>query len=291
MTKREHQLPTPPQQDGNGETALNSNEIHKRVDELGASQAWNHNYTLPYGVETRPGAQASHGKNLVKIERLKPLFDAIGLNGKSVLDVGCNEGFFSLHLADAGAKVVGIDIDEQRIAKARYVQSVLSEGKDVRFDSLDIYSPQFKAFDRFDLCLCLGFIHRVPDPFSAIAALGDRADMIIFEWKALKFGPHDDAFAYFSPKSIDEADYYGTEYWLLSYAALERILQRIGFKHFHRIDDPRQRRAILVAGRQRHPLFDRPDRIIHRGRLRALLTHGKRFLRTVFNIITGRLNA
>lgn len=270
---------------------MNSIEIQRRVDELGALQAWNHNYTLPHGVETRPGAQVSHGKNLVKLERLKPLFHAIGLNRKSVLDVGCNEGFFSLHMAGEGAKVMGIDIDEQRIAKARYVQSVLGEGKDVRFDSLDIYSPQFKKLDRFDLCLCLGFIHRVPDPFSAIAALGDRADMIIFEWKALKFGPHDDAFAYFSPKSIDEADYYGTEYWLLSYAALERILKRIGFKHFHRIDDPRQRRAILVAGRQKHPLFDRPDQIIHSGRLRALLTHGKRFLKTVVNIITGRLNA
>jgi SAM-dependent methyltransferase len=270
---------------------LNSDDIQKRVDELGALQAWNHNYTLPHGVETRPGAQVSHGKNLVKLERLKPLFDAIGLNGKSVLDVGCNEGFFSLHMAGEGAKVMGIDIDEQRIAKARYVQSVLDEGKDVRFDSVDIYSPQFKAFERFDLCLCLGFIHRVPDPFTAIAALGDRADMIIFEWKALKFGPHDDAFAYFSPKPIDQTDYFGTEYWLLSYAALERILQRIGFKHFHRIDDPWQRRAILVAGRQHNLLFDRSDQIMHRGRMRALLTHCKRFLQTVVKIITGRLNA
>ncbi len=270
---------------------MNSNEIQRRVDELGAFQAWNHNYTLPHGVETRPGAQVSHGKNLVKLERLKPLFAAIGLDGKSVLDVGCNEGYFSLHMAGEGAKVVGIDIDEKRIEKARYVQSVLSDGKNVRFDSVDIYSPQFRAFDRFDLCLCLGFIHRVPDPFSAIAALGDRADMIIFEWKALKFGPHDDAFAYFSPKPVDEGDFYGTEYWLLSYAALERILRRIGFKHFHRIDDPRQRRVILVAGRQHHLLFDRPDLIIHRGRLRALLTHGKRCLKTIVNILTGRLNA
>ena len=270
---------------------MKSNEIQKRVNELGALQAWNHNYTLPHGVETRPGAQLSHGKNLVKLGRLKPLFDAIGLNGKSVLDVGCNEGFFSLHMAGAGGKVMGIDIDEQRIAKARYVQSILGEGKDIRFDTVDIYSPQFKAFNRFDLCLCLGFIHRVPDPFSAIAALGDRADMIIFEWKALKFGPHDDAFAYFSPKPIDEADFYGTEYWLLSYSALERILLRIGFKHFHRIDDPRQRRAILVAARQWHPLFDLPDQIIHRGRLRALLTHGKRFLGTLIGVLSGRINA
>lgn len=267
------------------------NDIQKSVDDLAAVQPWNHNYSLPHGVETRPGAQVSHGKNLVKLERLEPLFRTIGLKDKSVLDVGCNEGFFSLHMAAEGAKVLGIDIDEHRIAKARYVQALLGEGKQVRFDNVDIYSPAFKALDRFDLCLCLGFIHRVPDPFSAIAALADRSDMIIFEWKALKFGPHDDAFAYFSPKPVDKADYYGTEYWLLSYAALERILQRVGFKHFHRIDDPRQRRAILVAGRHPHALFDQPDHIIHQGRMRALLSHGKRCLRTFAGIITGRVNA
>lgn len=270
---------------------MNKNDIQKRVDELGALQPWNHNYALPHGVETRPGPQLSHGKNLVKLKRLGPLFESIGLQGKSVLDVGCNEGFFSLHMATKGANVLGIDIDEHRIEKARYVQTLLGEGRNVRFDCLDIYSAEFKALDRFDLCLCLGFIHRVPDPFSAVAALADRSDMIVFEWKALKFGPHDEAFAYFSPKPIDQADYYGTEYWLLSYAALERILQRVGFRYFHRVDDPRQRRAILVAGRHEHPLFEQPDYIIHRGRLPALLTHGKRCLKTVIGILNGRLNA
>jgi SAM-dependent methyltransferase len=270
---------------------LNINDIQNRVNDLGSLQPWNHNFALPNGVETRPGNQISHGKNLVKLERLKPLFDEIGIKDKSILDVGCNEGFFSLYMADAGAKVTGIDIDEQRITKALYVQSILGEGKDIHFKSVDIYSQEFKAFNRFDLCLCLGFIHRVPDPFSAIAALGDRTDMIIFEWKALKFGPHDEAFAYFSPKPVDEADYYGTEYWLLSYAALERILERVGFKYFHRIDDPRQRRAILVAGRQPHSLFERSDNIIHRNRLLIFLTHAKRFSRVILNIINGRLNA
>ena len=62
----------------------------------------------------------------------------------------------------------------------------------------------------FDICLCLGFIHRVPDPFSAVEAISSKANIIIFEWKALKFGSHDESFAYFSDKNIDEDDYYGT---------------------------------------------------------------------------------
>ncbi|MFL0799727.1 MAG: methyltransferase domain-containing protein [Agarilytica sp.] len=266
-------------------------QIEQRITELGDIQPWNHNYALPEGVETSPGKQESHGKNLVKLDRLQPIFDLFGLNGKSVLDVGCNEGFFSLHMGKAGADVLGLDIDEHRITKAKYVQSLIGGESKVRFDNVDIYSDQFKALPRFDLCLCLGFIHRIPDPFTAIASLADRTNVIMFEWKALKFGPHDEPFAYFSPKGVDDKDYYGTEYWLLSYAALESILKRQGFKHFHRIDDPRQRRAILVAGRSEHAIFEQKDVVAHRGRIPALLSHGKRALKTFVGILSGKVNA
>lgn len=267
------------------------NTIESTVQLLGQQQPWNHNFELPHGVETNPGSQVSHGKNLVKLTRLEPLLDDIGLAQKAVLDVGCNEGFFSIRMAKAGARVLGIDIDEKRIEKARFVKEALGHGDEVTFDLMDIYSKEFKSLPRFDLCLCLGFIHRVPDPFRALAALADRSDTIVFEWKALKSGPHDDAFAYFSPKEIDEANFYGTEYWLLSYAAVERIMRRCGYRYFHRIDDPRQRRAILVAGRHPHAVFDRPDVIVHRGRIKSLASHTKRFFRTVVGLVTGRVNA
>ena len=269
----------------------NKDEIQEMVLTLNANQPWNHNYKLPGGVETRPGAQDSHGKNIIKLKRLEPLFDVIDLKGRNVLDVGCNEGFFSLHMASKGANVRGLDIDQYRIEKARYIKSLLGEGKEIRFEQLDIYSSEFKELPRFDLCLCLGFIHRIPDPFTAMAALGDHSDMIIFEWKALKFGPHNEPFAYFSPKPVDEKNYYGTEYWLLSYAAVERILQRVGFQYFHRIDDPAQRRAILVAGKQHHPVFDRADVIKHRGRFRSMLSHMKRCINTFIGVVSGRINA
>ena len=92
------------------------------------------------------------------------------------------------------------------------------------------------------LLLCLGFIHRIPDPYNAISLLGEKSEIIIFEWKTLKFGPHDQPL-YFSQKPIDEEDYHGTEYWILSFSALESILKRVGFKYFYKIDDPSYRRA------------------------------------------------
>jgi SAM-dependent methyltransferase len=268
----------------------NREALEEKVRELGLAQPWNHNFDLGDGVQTAPGVQRSHGKNTVKLERLKPLFDGIGLRGKRVLDIGCNEGFFALYMAAQGASVIGIDVDEQRIAKARFVQSLIGSGN-VDLNVTDIHSPAFAALPEVDLCVCLGVIHRVPDPVAALSAIAKKADMLLLEWKALKFGPHDDAFAYFTAKPVDRQDYYGTEYWLPSFAAVERILARLGFSEFHRVDESTQRRAILVAGRRHHAIFDRPDINIPRSRIRSLLSHTKRYVRTVAGIMTGRVNA
>jgi SAM-dependent methyltransferase len=211
------------------------------------------------------------------------LLEAIGVAGKRVLDVGCNEGFFSFHLASAGAEVLGIDVDPHPIAKAQFVASVTG-GAGVQFRVLDMYSGEFGTLPAFHLALCLGVLHLVPDLFRALAALVAKMDLLLLEWKALKFGPHDEAFAYFSPKGVDESDFYGTEFWLLIHATVERMLRRLGFSRFHRIDNPSQRRALLVAGKVDHAVFDRPDVVLHRGRLLALLSHTKRYVRTVLGI-------
>ena len=267
------------------------NNINEEVSKLGNIQDWNHNFVLPGNIETNPGKQTSHGKNLVKLERLKPIFEKIGLDKKNVLDMGCNEGFFSQYLASNGSRVQGIDIDENRIEKAKYVKKIIGNDLDINFKKMDIYSKDFMNLDKFDLCLCLGFVHRIPDPFTAIKNLVDKSDIIIFEWKALKFGPHDEAFAYFSPYAINENDYYGTEYWRLSYAAIETILKRLGMKYFYKIDDPNQTRAILVAGKINHPIFSLNDNVISRGKINIFLSHTKKYLQTLFKIFSNKINS
>ena len=47
--------------------------IKKKVLELNNEQPWNHNIVLPNNIETRPGNQISHGKNLVKWKRIEPI--------------------------------------------------------------------------------------------------------------------------------------------------------------------------------------------------------------------------
>ena len=265
-------------------------DIKEQISELNAEQAWNHNIILPNGIETSPGKQVSHGKNLVKWKRIEPIIDLLGIPNKKILDLGCNEGFFSKKLADKGAQVLGIDIDELRIKKAKFVQSIFGFSNPT-FKVVDIYSRKFQELGKFDLCLCMGFIHRIPDPYIAIETIASKTDTIIFEWKALKQGPHDEAYAYFSQKNIDKNDYYGTEYWLISYSALESILKRFHFKYFYRLDDPKQRRAILVASKVNNKIFSKSNIILHRGRLITFLSHTKRYLESIFKILNGKLNS
>tara|TARA_B100000963_G_scaffold356369_1_gene376337 strand:+ start:986 stop:1807 length:822 start_codon:yes stop_codon:yes gene_type:complete len=272
------------------EIELTKAEIEKKIAELGSEQPWNHNIMLPYGIETSPKQQFSHGKNLVKWERIEPILKMLDVSRKRVLDIGCNEGFFSTNISAMASYVKGADIDKLRIKKAKFIQSILKP-KNLDFEIMDIYSPEIQKQEYFDLCICMGFLHRVPDPFLAIAAISSLTDTILFEWKSLKHGLHDEPYAYFSQKGTDKVDYYGTEYWLLSYAALESILKRKGFNYFYRIDDPRQRRSILVASKVDGDIFKNPDQVLHRGRIRALLSHTKRYLKTILRILNGQLNS
>ena len=269
---------------------MDTKSIQKELDRLDNVQTWNHNFELPDGLVTSKAPQKSHGKNIVKYKRIQQVLDKLDLKGKRVLDMGCNEGFFSLKMEESGASVIGIDIDEHRIEKANFIKNLLKPKANIEYKNLDIYSSEFERVDKFDLCLCLGFIHRVPDPFRAVSALAAKADIIVFEWKALKFGSHDESFAYFSTKDIDVKDYYGTEYWLLTYKALQRILERSGFHNFHKIDDPSQNRAIMVAGKVDHELFKAPHQIKHRNKVRTILSHTKRYLSVLSKIMKGEIN-
>ncbi len=64
-------------------------------------------------------------------ERLRPLLPP-RLDGMSVLDVGCNGGFFSVEMKRLGAsRVVGIEVVPRHLAQAKLVSDVL--GLDLDF--------------------------------------------------------------------------------------------------------------------------------------------------------------
>lgn len=228
---------------------MDKNELEARVQEFAEIQPWNHNFILPSGVETRPGNFASPAKNANKLDRLLPIFSAIQMDGKVVFDVGCNEGFFSLAMAQKGAEVVGLDVDKNRIEKANFIREVLAEDMPVTYQCKNFLSDEL-SIDKADLTLCLGFLHRVPDPITAITKLASMSDSIIFEWKASYTGNSLSPTASFTNQKINETDTYGTEFWLLSVDAMRQILGRHGMSYTYLMPNKSGKREIMVASKK-----------------------------------------
>ena len=75
--------------------------------ELHADEWWNPNGPL----------QALHEINPLRLNYIEKYFP---LNGQSVLDIGCGGGILAEGMAQRGANVIGIDLAESSIEKARH---------------------------------------------------------------------------------------------------------------------------------------------------------------------------
>src|SRR6266849_3188979 len=78
------------------------------------------------------------------------------LAGKSVLDIGCADGFFCRLCAQHGAKsVLGIDTARGRLLRARFM--ALEEGLNIDY-RMDVF-PSRNLHRQFDYVLCLSVLH------------------------------------------------------------------------------------------------------------------------------------
>ena len=98
--------------------------IKERAAELGP---WFHNMELG-GVRTAP-EHFLGDYPACKWQRFQHAIPA-DLRGKTVLDIGCNAGFYSMEMKRRGAdRVLAIDFDEDYLAQVRFAAEV--QGLDV----------------------------------------------------------------------------------------------------------------------------------------------------------------
>ncbi len=131
-------------------------ELAEEVERL---RPWFHAIELPHGVRTKresAGTEpADHpaGTWAVVRRHLPP-----DLAGKSVLDVGCNAGFYSVQAKRLGAaRVLGIDARQHEIRQALLVRRAL--GLDLELRRQSVYSLSPARLGRFDVVLALGLIY------------------------------------------------------------------------------------------------------------------------------------
>lgn len=107
-----------------------------------------------------------HELNPARVEYLER---AVGLAGKTVVDVGCGGGILSEAMARAGAHVLGIDLAPAVVEAAR--AHAAAGGLEITYRSVSAESLAAERPGSFDLVTCMEMLEHVPDPAAALAAL------------------------------------------------------------------------------------------------------------------------
>ncbi|APR80481.1 Methyltransferase type 11 [Minicystis rosea] len=154
---------------------LSREQIEERVQRLGP---WFHNLDLG-GVQTAP----QHFLGDYPSCKWRAFARAIpaDLRGKSVLDIGCNAGFYAIEMKRRGADlVVGIDSDERYLAQAELAAQVL--GVSIELRPLSVYEVA-RLGRRFDVVLFMGVLYHLRHPLLALDLIAEHVaeDMLVFQ--------------------------------------------------------------------------------------------------------------
>ncbi len=150
-------------------------DLKSRIEALAP---WFHNLRLG-GIETAPD-HFLHDYPASKFRNFAHALPA-DLTGKSVLDIGCNAGFYSLEMKRRGAaRVLGIDSDERYLAQGRLAAEV--EGVDIEFRRLDVYDVGALG-ERFDLVIFMGVLYHLRHPLLALDLIREHVadDLMLFQ--------------------------------------------------------------------------------------------------------------
>ncbi len=229
-------------------------QIQERVHSLGP---WFHNFDLG-GVQTAPGHFLGDYPNT----KWRGFAHAIpaDLRGKSVLDVGCNAGFYSIEMKRRGAdRVLGIDFDEDYLAQARFAAEV-SE-LPIEFRHMSVYDVA-QLGEKFDLVIFMGVLYHLRHPLLALDLLHEHVvkDLLVFQ-SLLRGSPEVEPLQEdypFTETSIFERSSFPrmyfieqrysedpTNWWIPNLACAQAMLRSAGFQI---IDHPEE--EVLICRRQ-----------------------------------------
>lgn len=217
----------------------NTEAIRRRVLELGE---WFHNLNLG-GVQTAP----NHFLGDYPQNKWRAFAEAIpaDLSGKTVLDIGCNAGFYSIEMKQRGAsRVVGIDFDEVYLAQARFAAEMCEA--DIEFRRLSVYDVG-QLEEKFDLVLFLGVFYHLRHPLLALDLIHQHVARELFVFQSMLRGedevdPVAEDYHFwqtnifenpgFPRMSFIEKKYSGdpTNWWIPNRACVEAMLRSSGFE-------------------------------------------------------------
>jgi tRNA (mo5U34)-methyltransferase len=221
-------------------------QIRERVRALGP---WFHNLDLK-GVKTAPEHFLGDYPQ-VKWQRFASSLPA-ELTGKTVLDIGCNAGFYAMEMKRRGARrVLGIDTDEDYLAQARLAARI--QDLDIEFRILSVYDVAAIG-EQFDLVLFIGVLYHLRHPLLALDLIHEHVAKDLFAFQSMQRGcddvhPLEPDYEFWDTAVFDDPAWprlhfiehsYArdpTNWWAPNRACAEAMLRSAGFKVLHHPED------------------------------------------------------
>jgi tRNA (mo5U34)-methyltransferase len=195
-------------------------------------EPWGHRIDFNNGVTTAelvrrtPFAENALQKLMTVAKRI----DFASLRGGSLLDVGCNSGYNSIHAAaHYGMQVTGIDVSPRHMEVSRFLAGLAG----VSPEFLSASAETFSRPEAFDVVLHFGTLYHLPNPLLSLQTTYDNLKP--GGWMALETQTYDDpkdpGLCYFIHGHNNDK----TNFWALSEDALRRYMQHIGFVDVDRL--------------------------------------------------------
>lgn len=218
---------------------LSNSAVRRRIEELAP---WFHNIELD-GIPTAPDHFLGNYP-YVKWRKFAHTIPA-DLTAKSVLDIGCNAGFYSIEMKRRGAdRVLGIDCDEAYLAQARFAAEVAETS--IEFRNLSVYDIGTLG-ERFDVVLFMGVFYHLRHPLLALDLVREHVvgDLMVFQSMqrgSPEVGVLEDNYHFWREDLFNEPSFpklhfiehrYAndpTNWWIPNRACVEAMLRSAGFQ-------------------------------------------------------------
>lgn len=227
-------------------SVIDEQSLEKEITALGP---WFHNLRLR-GVQTAPDHFLGDYPE-VKFANFRNAIPE-NLSGKTVLDIGCNAGFYSLEMKRRGAeRVLGIDTDDHYLRQARFAAEV--ENIDIEFRQMAVWDVAALG-EKFDLVIFMGVLYHLRHPLLALDLIHEHVakDWMLFQ--SMQRGSRvvaclEDDYEFGKTDIFDDASYphlhfiehrYAhdeTNWWIPNRACAEAMLRSAGFEIVERPED------------------------------------------------------
>lgn len=142
---------------------MDARQLQSTIKDMGP---WFHNLRIN-GIETAPDHFLGDNPSF-KWARFQHVLPQ-DLEGCSVLDIGCNAGFYALGMRRRNAgRVVAIDSDPHYLRQARFAAK--QAGQSIEFHEISVYDVA-RLEEKFDLVIFMGVLYHLRHPLLALDLL------------------------------------------------------------------------------------------------------------------------